>query len=477
MLVCGIAGFIGKSKNSKLTYKLISALFRECEIRGDDASGYWGTNEKDIFYHKEPIKSSDFVKKDEWLSLYNHNLDMLLVHARGASLGVGSPVSNKNNHPFTSTCKSIGLVHNGRVPDFEYDFLTKKYEVTSSCDSEIILRIFEAGKDEDQTTCRLSGLRDIWSHIDKGHMAVAIGERVDSSTRKLFLFRNKWRSLWLADVRRELGQIFFFSTVEIWNNAFKSTKLDSVFKTRIKKVELPTEQLWILEINEENPIVKQIDKFKIEYEGKILLSPEGDKISINKEQPSAKIHTTLDESDEVLKEKSTQTEVPNTNCIIGPSTTAVTKPDNIKFNSTLDKSSNLKTGWGLPQDHIDDGGYGYDYSDTASDCPVCIDDDDDEGDIVGLNFKDLEPSKSFSPKAKGEEDDGVTILGNVVRRLQKLLLQLKKEVIALVDAGKLNPKFYTEESSDFKELIMLLDSYELDFEDIIRKWTSKKPNK
>jgi predicted glutamine amidotransferase len=77
------------------------------------------------------------------MELEHIELDMLLVHARGASHGVGSPDDNKNNHPFVSNCKTVGLVHNGRIPDNEYRSLIKKYQVESSCDSELFLRIFE----------------------------------------------------------------------------------------------------------------------------------------------------------------------------------------------------------------------------------------------------------------------------------------------------------------------------------------------
>ncbi len=236
--MCGISGFIGESKNLKISHRLITALFRECEIRGDDAAGFWGSEvgNGDIVYHKEPVKSSEFVQKRIWKDLANLNLNMLLVHARGASVGVGTPSDNKNNHPFVNTSRSIGLVHNGRIPDVEYDVLVKKYEVNSKCDSEILLRIFEAGETypeiekthigpgevDEQIANRLLGLRDIWSYIDKGHMAVAIGERANEHDRNLFLFRNKWRSLWIIDCRKDLGQVFFCSTPEIWNAAFRS---------------------------------------------------------------------------------------------------------------------------------------------------------------------------------------------------------------------------------------------------------------
>ncbi|RDJ35447.1 MAG: hypothetical protein DWQ19_11570 [Crenarchaeota archaeon] len=318
--MCGIAGFIGYSKNYNLSFRLVTQLFAESEIRGIDAAGYWGTEEDagSIVYHKEPIKSSDFIKKSVWKDLIDGiNLNMLLVHARGASTGVGAPRDNRNNHPFTSSCKSIGLVHNGRIPDIEYNALTKRYEVFSRCDSEVLLRIFEAGQHYKQEDCisfleneseehicnRLMGLRDIWSYIDKGHMAVAIGERVNDDLRQLFLFRNKHRSLWLVDMRKELGQIFFCSTPEIWSIAFHASGLHKVFKNRIKLVEMPTEELWMLSCSQDNPHVSKIKKYDITTTGRHVWNHEGEQIKIPQRPPVTDILTKLDEQEELIGTK------------------------------------------------------------------------------------------------------------------------------------------------------------------------------
>lgn len=275
--MCGISGFIGKSKNLNLSFRLITELFSECEIRGIDASGFWGTetNDGNIVYYKEPTRSSIFVKKDKWNSLNNLDLNLLLVHARGASLGSGHPQINKNNHPFTSTSKSIGLIHNGKIPDSEYNVLTKKYEVDSECDSEILLRIFESAENND----RLAGIQDIWSYIDKGHMAVAIGERIDTHNRKLFLFRNQYRSLWLFDVRKELGQVFFASTPEIWDNAYIKSDAYKFIKN-VKKIELPPKELWMFDLNADDIYAEKIKKYSIESIGKTFWKYEGELIKI-----------------------------------------------------------------------------------------------------------------------------------------------------------------------------------------------------
>ncbi len=282
--MCGIGGFIGKSKNYEQTFKIMTHLFSNLETRGEDASGFWGTEVGDdgsIIYYKEPTKGSDFVKTQSWNELKDIELDMLLIHTRGASLGVGSPCDNKNNHPFVSKCGTIGLVHNGRIPDNEYRSLIKKYEVESDCDSELFLRIFEASNLEEnsddlinfykeineQTRRRLIGLRDIWSFSNRTQMAVAIGEKLEKNKR-LWLFRNEHRTLSLFDMRKELGQVFFCSTPEIWIESIKSAKLNKTFKS-FSISELPTEEIWSLEINNENSclIKENLNKYIVQTSG------------------------------------------------------------------------------------------------------------------------------------------------------------------------------------------------------------------
>ena len=140
------------------------------EIRGTDAAGFWGISKKGtIYYHKEPVRSTQLVQSSSWRNVGQEEMDLLLVHTRQASQGVGMPQQNRNNHPFTSSDRCIGLVHNGRIP--EYNSLRRRYEVNSECDSEILLRIFEQG------TERLDGIKDIWGQVQIGQMAVAIGEK------------------------------------------------------------------------------------------------------------------------------------------------------------------------------------------------------------------------------------------------------------------------------------------------------------
>lgn len=320
--MCGIAGYIGESTNPELSFQLINKLFEKLEIRGKDASGFWGAQKGDgkILYHKEPTRSSQFVKSKVWQNVKNLDPNVLIVHSREASHGSGLPSINKNNHPFVNADLSVALVHNGRIPENIYEELRKKYEVLSACDSEILLRIFEGA---DQTadveielseadkdiSGRLVGLKDIWSTVSKGHMAVAIGELLEDK-RRLWLFRNKYRSLWIFDLREMLGQVFFVSTPQIWQMAIDECRglKNTLRKKNVKFIELPTEEIWLLEIDGKHPTVtdNQLHKFEVEATGDYeAWEFSGEQIKATPPKFNECVHTCLNESDE-LKEPNPQ---------------------------------------------------------------------------------------------------------------------------------------------------------------------------
>ena len=165
---------------------------------------------------------------------------MLLCHAREASKGVGSPEINANNHPFVSEDMKIGLIHNGRIPDNIYFELKKQYEVKSQCDSEIFLRMFDSKDIEIDNDVsledRIESIKKIWEKNLESHFAIAIGERLDKEYR-LWIFRNEHRSLFKIDCTADLGQIFFVSTEEIWNDS-------NVFSVKGEIEEIITEQIY-----------------------------------------------------------------------------------------------------------------------------------------------------------------------------------------------------------------------------------------
>jgi predicted glutamine amidotransferase len=290
--MCGICGFIGHSKEHSIRFQLITALFEKTENRGEDASGFWGVDkDSKILYHKEPTKSSIFVQRAPWLALQKANPSVLLVHARAASMGSGLPSINKNNHPFTSLDKTVALIHNGRIPESDYNAFKKKYELLTDCDSEMYLRIFESNEN------RLTALRTLWSQLGRSQMAVAIGE-LGETEKQLWLFRNRYRPIWLADLRDSLGQVFFFSAPDIWEDAIWENNEIRYFLGRVKRVELSTEDIWNFTLSKNIKIsryeVKQSGNFKPwTFDGNVSKIKAGTRV--------VPVETSLNEYDELEK--------------------------------------------------------------------------------------------------------------------------------------------------------------------------------
>ena len=324
--ICGIAGYIGKSKNFKVSYELITDLFDHLETRGIDATGIWGVEGNEnarVIYHKEPIRSSHFIKKSMWKKVKKFKPDLLLCHARATSPGIGHASTNSNNHPFVSTDKKIGMIHNGRVSEF--DFLKDKYEIKSKTDSEVLLRMYEEGIDYnepdswienvDENVChRMHGIKEMWSVINHGAMAVAFGERIDEFKRYLFLFHNEHRPLWIADTRDELGQIFFFSSPEIWYKALASNKkLKEMFLGKNSLIEIPVGQVFFFEITKEKPHINSFLRFDIKKsQDKVEKWKKGDHIPIQYLEADYEVLTELDENENIKSKGGKRRTLPST---------------------------------------------------------------------------------------------------------------------------------------------------------------------
>lgn len=219
--MCGLLGYIGTSKNPKKTEELVTALFDRTQARGIDAAGFYCVSEFEenkIYYHKQPGPSIDLIKKRVFKDLWNKKTNLGLFHCRAASAGVGLPSDNINNHPFVSEDLSKAVIHNGIVIKNELGFLKNFYQTKSTCDSEIILRILEQ---EDKTF--INNLLFFLNYAQESHFSVAYTQNRQNE-RKLLLFRNKQRPLFYADLLEELGQIFFFSTEEIFLGAVGDLK-------------------------------------------------------------------------------------------------------------------------------------------------------------------------------------------------------------------------------------------------------------
>lgn len=242
--MCGIAGVIGNSKDPKISFEIMSLLFEKIETRGKDASGFWGISKNDsVLFCKEPLPSSDFIKKNDWQFVKNQDPCVMICHAREASKGVGLPEHNENNHPFVNDNQNIAVVHNGRIPDSKYFDLKDKFLMRSECDSELFLRMFEGDFEvENYIEDRIETIKNIWDTLFDAHMAVVIGE-VSENEKRIWIFRNEYRTLWQADARKQLGQIFFVSTREIWDEATENIPVQAELS------EFETSKLYLMKMN------------------------------------------------------------------------------------------------------------------------------------------------------------------------------------------------------------------------------------
>lgn len=325
--MCGIAGFIGKSKDPRVSFDLMNALMVKTEIRGDHATGFWATEHGDgaIFFDKEAIKSSQYINRSIWKKDFaDSDCDLVLGHCRQSSAGVGGEKTNRNNHPHASDDRNVALVHNGRIND--YNSLKNRYQTTSECDSEVLLRMFESAaqqKDKEealskefpalspQVALRMTGLKEIFARVNYGAMAVAIGERMPDDSRYLWLLRDDERPLHVVDMRDTLGQLFFCSTPDIWEQAASATPTSKDYVPPDQKIViLPPLQVWAFIYNPKNEAkIWQMKKFIIRKE-RIYGEPqeaekEDDKRYFKKldTKPTAKIISRLDKTEDVIEKK------------------------------------------------------------------------------------------------------------------------------------------------------------------------------
>ena len=265
--MCGILGFIGKSQNPRVSFELANSLLIKTEKRGEHATGFWACERGDgrIFFDKEPVKSSVYATRDIWCKQFaNADADLLIAHCRFTSLNVGHEKYNKNNHPHVSEDRRVALVHNGKIP--EYSALKSRYDLRSDCDSEILLGMFESGHEfknkEDylkqefptmspEIAYRMMGLKEVFSRVNYGAMAVAIGERGDDTRQRfLWMFRDDERPLHVVDMRSTLGQIFFCSEAEIWRSAVEACpSVKPYIPSNQVIIEFPSYQVWLLSID------------------------------------------------------------------------------------------------------------------------------------------------------------------------------------------------------------------------------------
>lgn len=224
--MCGISGFIGTSSNKSLSFELLSNLFNNLQTRGIDASGYYAcSNNNEVYHHKQKGKSSEIINSKEWKDLKDLNLNLFLLHTRRTSSNSGSSDNNINNHPFVNQDKTIALIHNGIINSNDFKKLKSFLNVSSDCDSEILLSFLLENKfeNEDYFYKRLERVNELLFFIKNSEYAFAFSDLLKDKI-SLWLVKNDKRPLYIIDLKESLNQYFFVSTIEIWQNSISNIK-------------------------------------------------------------------------------------------------------------------------------------------------------------------------------------------------------------------------------------------------------------
>lgn len=134
--MCGIVGYIGKNQAKEI---LLSCL-EKLEYRGYDSSGIAVLNSHTIKYSKTKGRISNLREK-------SCNMDLSgnagIAHTRWATHGEPSTI---NSHPHFNTDRTIAVVHNGIIENYEIlrSHLSEKgYKFITDTDTEVIPHLID----------------------------------------------------------------------------------------------------------------------------------------------------------------------------------------------------------------------------------------------------------------------------------------------------------------------------------------------
>lgn len=134
--MCGIVGYIGNGNTKEIILEGLKAL----EYRGYDSSGMALISNGEIVVEK---KVGKIVNLEESVANKNLPSEIGIGHTRWATHGVPS---DKNSHPHYSMDKSIVVVHNGIIEnyqDLKKSLEKKGYVFSSDTDTEVISHLIQ----------------------------------------------------------------------------------------------------------------------------------------------------------------------------------------------------------------------------------------------------------------------------------------------------------------------------------------------
>lgn len=140
--MCGIFGYIGFKDPIKMAIQGLKRL----EYRGYDSAGIAGVKNNKVLFCKEVGKISNLEQE---ISRVNLSLDLAIAQTRWATHG---KVTKENAHPHYDEKKSLALVHNGIIENFDVlrkHLQEKGVKFLTETDTEVIAHLVAANYNGD----------------------------------------------------------------------------------------------------------------------------------------------------------------------------------------------------------------------------------------------------------------------------------------------------------------------------------------
>ena len=134
--MCGIFGYVGTRTNAG---QLVVDGIKNLEYRGYDSWGIACKNGEESIFVKKDIGKISAVDSNQ----FSQTCNQALSHTRWATHG---GVTQENSHPHLSTDRTIAVVHNGIIENYQElreDLKSKGHSFLSETDSEIIPHLIE----------------------------------------------------------------------------------------------------------------------------------------------------------------------------------------------------------------------------------------------------------------------------------------------------------------------------------------------
>ena len=170
--MCGIVGYIGKSKKTKFLLNKLSLL----EYRGYDSAGYASLDNGEIIYKKRIGRISNLIESTS----EDSKTTCAIAHTRWATHG---KVTETNSHPHVSSQNSWAIVHNGIIENYEAIKNGLSCSPSSDTDTAVI-----AQKLEELNVKNIQDFIECFSDVEGSFAILAICKNINN---KMFLARRK----------------------------------------------------------------------------------------------------------------------------------------------------------------------------------------------------------------------------------------------------------------------------------------------